>query len=225
MVEASTSMRIFSSMVTETPMRPSNSIIVVTSCKCGTLETVTGPSASKQPAKIGSVAFLAPEMRISPSSAMPPWICNLSTCLPCVLVRRIDLQRQRMDLAAHRFSQGGIHQLVSLHRPLAGKCGRNHHGLEVHIVLAFPHRLSAGQARLDQLRYLLWIHTDTSNIAQAYASGCEILHPLYHSGDASRLHRRRSRRPRPPGAQRRNRRIARAAAASGDGFCTRLPHL
>ena len=31
-------MRIFSSMVTETPMRPSNSIMVVTSCKCGTFD-------------------------------------------------------------------------------------------------------------------------------------------------------------------------------------------
>src|SRR5271165_4212425 len=155
MVEASTSMRIFSSMVTETPMRPSNSIIVVTSCKCGTFDTVTGPSASKQPAKIGSVAFLAPEMRISPSSAMPPWICNLSTCLPCIFIRRIDLQRQRMDLAAHGLPQGGVHQLVPLHGPLAGKRGCNHHGFEVHIVLTLDQRLGAGQARLDQLRHLL----------------------------------------------------------------------
>jgi hypothetical protein len=59
-------------MVTDTPMRPSSSIIVVTSCKCGTLPTVTGPSASRQPARIGSVAFLAPEMRISPDSGTPP---------------------------------------------------------------------------------------------------------------------------------------------------------
>ncbi len=72
MVDASTSMRIFSSMVTETPMRPSNSIMVVTSCKCGTFDTVTGPSANRHPANMGRVAFLAPEMRISPSSGMPP---------------------------------------------------------------------------------------------------------------------------------------------------------
>ena len=65
-------MRIFSSMVSDTPMRPSSSIMVVTSCRCGTFETVTGPSASRQPARIGRVAFLAPEMRISPSSGMPP---------------------------------------------------------------------------------------------------------------------------------------------------------
>ncbi len=71
-VEASTSMRIFSSTVTDTPMRPRSSIIVVTSCRCGTLETMTGPSASRQPARIGRVAFFAPEMRTSPSSGMPP---------------------------------------------------------------------------------------------------------------------------------------------------------
>ena len=33
MVDASTSMRIFSSMVSDTPMRPSSSIMVVTSCR------------------------------------------------------------------------------------------------------------------------------------------------------------------------------------------------
>ena len=76
---ASISMRIFSSMVTETPMRPNNSIMVVTSCRCGTLRMVTGPSASSAPATIGSVAFFAPEMRTSPSRGMPPLICSLST--------------------------------------------------------------------------------------------------------------------------------------------------
>ena len=43
---ASTSTRILSSIVTLTPMRPSSSIMVVTSCRCGTLPTETGPSAS-----------------------------------------------------------------------------------------------------------------------------------------------------------------------------------
>ena len=55
-------------MVTVTPMRPSSSMVVVTSFRCGTLPIVTGPSASSAPARIGSVAFLAPEMRTSPSS-------------------------------------------------------------------------------------------------------------------------------------------------------------
>ena len=68
-----------SSIVTLTPMRPSNSIMVVTSCRCGTLPTDTVPSASSVAARIGSAAFLAPEMRTSPSSGTPPWICSLST--------------------------------------------------------------------------------------------------------------------------------------------------
>ena len=81
-VLASTSMRMRSSIVTVTPMRPSSSMVVVTSCRCGTLPIVTGPSASSAPARIGSVAFLAPEIRTSPSSAMPPVICSLSTATP-----------------------------------------------------------------------------------------------------------------------------------------------
>ncbi len=75
---ASTSMRSFSSMVTDTPIRPSSSIIVVTSCRCGTLPTDTGPSASSVAARMGSAAFFAPEIRTSPSSGRPPVICSLS---------------------------------------------------------------------------------------------------------------------------------------------------
>ena len=78
-VVGSISMRIFSSMVTDTPIRPNNSIIVVTSCRCGTLRMVTAPSASSAPAMIGNVAFLAPEMRTSPSRGIPPLIWSLST--------------------------------------------------------------------------------------------------------------------------------------------------
>ena len=78
-VVRSISICIFSSMVTETPMRPNNSIMVVTSCRCGTLRMVTGPSASSAPAMIGRVAFFAPEIRTSPSRGMPPLICSLST--------------------------------------------------------------------------------------------------------------------------------------------------
>src|SRR5471032_2139501 len=132
MVDASTSMRIFSSMVTDTPIRPSNSIMVVTSCRCGTFETVTGPSASKQPARMGSVAFLAPEMRISPSSAMPPCICSLSTALPCVFIRRKHLQRECVNLVANRCAQSRIHHLMPLDRLLADEGGGHHHGLEMH---------------------------------------------------------------------------------------------
>ncbi len=116
MVEASTSMRSFSSMVTETPMRPSSSIIVVTSCRCGTLDTVTGPSANRHPARIGKVAFFAPEMRISPSSGIPPVICSLSTGVAREFLRRIHLQGERVDLVAHRGAERRIDQLVALNR-------------------------------------------------------------------------------------------------------------
>src|ERR1700688_2194804 len=116
-------MRIFSSMITETPMRPSNSIMVVTSCRCGTFDTVTGLSASKQPARMGSVAFLAPEMRISPSRGIPPWICNLSTALARIFFRCENLQRERVDLIADRAAQRGVDQLMTLHGALSGECG------------------------------------------------------------------------------------------------------
>src|SRR5580698_132730 len=157
MVDASTSMRIFSSMVTDTPMRPSSSIMVVTSCKCGTFDTVTGPSANRHPARIGSVAFLAPEMRISPSSAIPPLICNLSTSLPCVFVRSENLQCERMDLIAHRGAQRGVHHLMPLDRLLAYESRRHHYSFEMHVIAAGHHGMTAAQAVLDQLRHLLWI--------------------------------------------------------------------
>ncbi len=71
-------MRMRSSTVTVTPMRASSSIMVVTSCRCGTLPMLTGPSARSDAASIGSVAFLAPETRISPSRRTPPVIWSLS---------------------------------------------------------------------------------------------------------------------------------------------------
>jgi hypothetical protein len=77
-VVGSTSTRMRSSTVTLAPIRPSSSIMVVTSCRCGTFAIVTGLSASRAPARMGSAAFLAPEMRTSPSSGAPPRICSLS---------------------------------------------------------------------------------------------------------------------------------------------------
>jgi hypothetical protein len=43
------------------------------------LPMVTGLSASSVAANIGKVAFLAPEMRTSPSSRVPPDMISLST--------------------------------------------------------------------------------------------------------------------------------------------------
>jgi hypothetical protein len=61
-----------SSMTSSTPIWPSSSIVVVTSCRCGTLLIVTGPSASNVAARIGSTAFLAPDIATSPVSGWPP---------------------------------------------------------------------------------------------------------------------------------------------------------
>src|SRR6267154_2048764 len=158
MVDASTSMRIFSSMVTETPMRPSNSIMVVTSCRCGTFDTVTGPSDSRQPARMGSVAFLAPDMRISPSSGIPPCICSLSTALARIFFGREYLQREFVDLVAHGRPQGRVNQLVPLHGALSGECRGHHHRLEMHVILAGDRRIGSAYAGLNQSRYLLWVH-------------------------------------------------------------------
>ena len=77
-VRASTSILIFSSIVSPTPMQPSSSIMVVMSCRCGRLPMVTGSSASRVAARIGSAAFLAPETRSSPCNWRPPLIRSLS---------------------------------------------------------------------------------------------------------------------------------------------------
>lgn len=81
MLLASTSTLSFSSMIGCTPMRPNSSIMVVMSCRCGRLQTVTGVSASRVAARIGSAEFFAPEMRISPSRRLPPVIISLSIAM------------------------------------------------------------------------------------------------------------------------------------------------
>src|SRR5690242_10693292 len=145
MVEASTSMRMRSLMVTPTPMRPISSIMVVTSCRCGTFPTVMGVSASRVAAMIGRVAFLAPEMRISPSSLRPPLMSNLSKGVPYSLLiyewsarlafrRGEGAQAQGMDLAPHALPQGGVDHLVAGQRTLALELGRDHQRLEMGVV-------------------------------------------------------------------------------------------
>ncbi|MCY1183126.1 hypothetical protein D9M73_237210 [compost metagenome] len=81
MLLASTSTLSFSSITGCTPMRPNSSIMVVMSCRCGRLPTVTGVSASRVAARIGRAAFFAPEMRISPSRGEPPVMISLSMAM------------------------------------------------------------------------------------------------------------------------------------------------
>ena len=78
MVEVSTSILSFSSTTRLTPMLPSSSMVVVMSRRWGTLQMVVGPSASRVAAMMGRAAFLAPEIRISPSSTEPPVTMSLS---------------------------------------------------------------------------------------------------------------------------------------------------
>src|SRR5262245_1752780 len=138
-------------MVTLTPIRPSSSIIVVTSCRCGTLPTETGPSASSVAARIGNAAFLAPEIRTSPSSGVPPCICSLS--MACgdllALVGRVRLDAQGVDLATHTGTKGRVDQLVTLERPLARKLRCDDHGLEMGVIVGSDLDARAGQSGGD----------------------------------------------------------------------------
>jgi arabinose-5-phosphate isomerase len=57
---------------------------------------------------------------------------------------------------------------MPLYGLLADERGRDHHGLEMHIVLAGHQRMAAAQSGLDELCYLLWIHAVSSKFTQAY---------------------------------------------------------
>lgn len=61
-----------------TPRPAINFTNVFTSFRFGTLVSVIGESARIIAASKGKAAFLAPEMRTSPSSLTPPVIKNLS---------------------------------------------------------------------------------------------------------------------------------------------------
>src|SRR6056297_1574752 len=140
MAEASTSTLSRSSTVTSTPMRWSREMVVVTSLRWGTLETVTRSEASSVAARIGSVAFLAPEMRISPSSAVPPVIFSLSmlatglpgaSALAAPLVGREGADRERVYFAAHALAETAIDHLVAPERSLPLELRAHDDGLEI----------------------------------------------------------------------------------------------
>src|SRR5688572_25325548 len=104
-------------------MRPSSSIVVVTSCRCGTFEIVTGPSASSVDARIGSTAFFAPEIHTSPFSGSPPVIRIFANAVPLArrFVGRESLQLQRVDRAAHEVAERGVDHAMTGERQFAGK--------------------------------------------------------------------------------------------------------
>src|SRR5215469_7629597 len=157
-VEASTSMRMRSSMVTVAPILPSSSTVVVTSRRCGTFATTTGSCASSAPASIGSVAFLAPEMRTSPSRATPPWICSLSTSALPGLFGGEGLDRQGVDLPPHALAERAVHELVAREAAQLCELARDDACGEVGAIVRFHLYLRTGQAGTDQARDFFRVH-------------------------------------------------------------------
>src|SRR5215469_7486647 len=157
-VEGSTSMRRRSSMVTVAPILPRSSTVVVTSRRCGTFATTTGSCASSAPASIGRVAFLAPEMRTSPSRATPPWICSLSTSALPGFFRRESLDRQSVDLPPHALAERAVHELVAREAAQLRELARNDARGEVGAIVRFHLYLRTGQPGTDQARDFFRVH-------------------------------------------------------------------
>src|SRR5574343_1177501 len=145
-----------SSTVILAPSAPSRLMVVVTSCRCGTFDSVTGSSARMVAHRIGSTAFLAPEICTSPFSTSPPLRMILAmsgSSAAAGFGRRQGLQGQGVDFAAHLVAQGGVHQAVAGQRQLALESLVDDQGLEMHAVVAVDLDMGAGQAGKDHLGY------------------------------------------------------------------------
>src|SRR5262249_42390592 len=116
-----------SSSDTSTPICESSRTMVLTSRRCGTLESVSSSSVSSAAHIRGSAAFFAPDTRISPDSLAPPWIRSLSIHL----LGGERAHRQRVDLRSHAFAQRRVHELVALDPALSAKCLAHDESLEV----------------------------------------------------------------------------------------------
>jgi len=92
--------------------------MVLTSLRCGTLESVSGSLVSNPAHMSGSAAFFAPETRTSPESGTPPWMMSLS-------IRRFlggeRAHRQRMNLPAQALPERRIDELMALDPALAAE--------------------------------------------------------------------------------------------------------
>src|SRR6056297_2661708 len=183
MAEASTSTLRRSSTVTSTPMRWSREMVVVTSLRCGTLLTVTRSDASSVAARMGSVAFLAPEMRISPCSGTPPVMISLSmreagrpggSAPAAPLVGRDGADGKRVDLVAHPFPEAGVDHLVTPERPLPLELRAHDDGLEVGIVVAGHLYPGVGQALFDELRDFLRCNHPETDESPCMMPGCSV---------------------------------------------------
>src|SRR5690606_24382139 len=169
MVRASTSTLSFSSITGSTPMRPNSSIMVVMSCRCGRLHTVTGSSASRVAARIGRAEFFAPEMRISPFRRTPPVMISLSIGY---LVARRGSGALRPSGAAEEFHghgvdaavgdpgvEVGIDLLLALDRAEGRQFVTDQVELEV-AALTLYLDLGIGQSCLEEMFHFLGLHIE-----------------------------------------------------------------
>src|SRR5215213_2420636 len=123
-----------------TPIWRNSFAIVRTSMRYGTLVSRKGCSLRSAAHMIGSAAFFAPEMLISPSSGRPPRMRSLSTGAP--LLGGQGLHRQRMNLFAHAIAERGVDHLVALHAVLAGEARCHDQRLEMLAVADHLHVLA-----------------------------------------------------------------------------------
>src|SRR5690242_16914935 len=171
--------------------------MVLTSRRCGTLESVSSSAVSSAAHISGNAAFFAPETRISPESGTPPWMTSLST-------RRLlggeRAHRQRMDFTAHAFSERRVDELVALHAAFAAKRLADDERLEVLAVARDAH-LEASQPLLDVALDLLRRHHANASActrcgaprASMPKPGRETPRPRPGSGADGRPRRRRTR--------------------------------
>src|SRR5574343_452306 len=145
------------SMVTPTPMSPSRRSMVEMSFRCGTLVKWTGSEVNNEAQRIGSAAFLAPDMATSPERTLPPSINNLSTlCAP--FFRGQGFEGKCMQFPGIQFFlQGLIHALLTLHTAHPGKFVTDHEGLKV-LAIAIQLQVFAGHASKDQLLDMVGVH-------------------------------------------------------------------
>src|SRR5713101_8856468 len=128
--------------------------MVLTSLRCGTLESVSCSLVRRLAHINGSAAFFAPETRISPESGTPPWMMSLS-------IRRFlggeCAHRQRMNLPAHALPERRIDELMALDPALAAERFAHDQRLEMLSVAHDAHR-AALQPLLDVASNLLRRH-------------------------------------------------------------------
>ena len=103
MVEASTSMRIFSSMVTDTPMRPEqldHGGDVLQMRHVRDRHRAVGQQAARQNRQGRVLGARNADLALERDAAVDLQLIHVR--LPCVFFRREHLQRERMNLVAHR---------------------------------------------------------------------------------------------------------------------------